>query len=350
MNKIGFLFLFFTIALSIFAVELDLVDSFFMPNPATNLLNGWVDIANTWDLVRALPDERFVFRDFAANNVFIFRPKDRRIWDVGKKGTNGPMVLGAPSYIDIDFPFLTICDILKQKLSFWQIMPDTVFFKEGFYIPDIRFSPTGGISFGDTLVIVGRKYSKVADGRYNLLIFQTYSKRTGTLLKEGFVYDTSFYFKYLGEEGMKMDRFLTFSIVKFKNGFLLAQTIFPDVYYISTNLETLTVCSVAPPSYRPFGSYHGSASATFDDDMPWISTWTNTCHVRVLYDTIAVVCYQLEGNSELSFFEPETGKVIGFSSPIKGCLLDIDSSGRLLFLVEDCGEAIKIKRFKARFQ
>lgn len=331
-------------------VEMTVVDSFLMPNPFSTLPRNWIKQGNLYSII-SLPDSRLAFVEMSIRKPFIFDRFTKRLWEIGGETGNYPdCFIGAISLF-CDYPYLWVSDEGSHRLSKWRIDEEDIAFVGAFSIPDLRFIPWMIVVLGDTIVVSGRKYYMNEEGRPQTLTVQTYNANTGEFISEGSVFSPDDYDIYLSPEGMELSHFLSNRLCLFGRGFLSSMSIFPDVIYYNAKLDTLGVFDVAPPSYIAPGAYEGSLeTTTFEEDIEWVGTWSHTGCPRVFNDSVAVIDYELGGKSELVFFKPGTGEVIGITAPFKGALMDIYKDGRLLVVSEEVDkEAIKMVLYEVDF-
>ncbi|MCK5833654.1 hypothetical protein KAH81_08295 [bacterium] len=189
------------------------------------------------------------------------------------------------------------------------------------------------------------------DSRFALTGLQSYLWSDGSFLAEGFIYQNGEYDSIFSIEGLNLLTYYNMSICPFGRGFLAAENISPKVLYMNTRLDTINTINFSLPSYIPPIKFTGSIETTLEEDYEWTGNWTQTGNVRALNDSIGVVCFQKNGVSEIGFFKPETGQVLGFSKPIPGSLIDVDPNGRLVFISDEFDkQSVKLKIYNIHFQ
>jgi len=327
-------------------ISLTEIDNFYMPNPCGMVSPPeWVDASNRFSYFISLPDGNYVFADYAVMNVFIYRRENRIITELTEEHSR----IVYPYSIYSDYPYLWVCDLSTHRIS-RLLIDETIKSVENFSPSDLAFIPMYAVPIRDKLVIAGSK-SILSDERDSIINtqIQVYNYTTGVLLSEDTL-SAAEYNKYISGEGFGLSHSISYFIAPFDSGFLFCKLYKPEVVYFSLELDTLAIIDATPQSYEPPTKFVVSFETPDEEIFDWLKTWTLTGHLCAYNDSLAVVCYQLNGYSELAFFNPIKNKIIGFTEPTKGSLMDVDEHGRLLFLTKEMDkEAVKMTLYEVDF-
>lgn len=343
------LFLLFSITVAN-SIELEPSERFIAPNPYSIVPPTWINMYNIIDIIKITNSGDIIFVDRSTQLPVLYQPQDKRLITFGEKKIGDPKSFGAIKTVSTEGANLWFCDSKFHRVSCWAIEGDTVVYSNSMILPDPKTIPVKAYLYQNFLILSCLKVTETKDG-FELIGLQVYDYSTGKLLHEGAKIDSKTYREVFSEEGLSLINHTRFDFCFFNSGILSVCSIFPEVVYYSLDLNTIATFNISPPSYVKPIKYSGSFETPVEEDYKWISKWTTNGHVMMLDDSIAVTCYELGGMSEIAFFIPATGKLLGYSDPLLGCLIDSDGQGKLYFVEEEISkEAIQIATYKVDFE